>query len=63
MIFDLVLAYADFLRPFILEINASYSGLGAVLSQETDCGVRLVAYASRGLWPTERYMLKYSSMS
>lgn len=47
-----VLTYADFSRPFILEIDASHSGLGAVLSQETDSGVRPVAYASRGLRPT-----------
>lgn len=57
-----VLAYADFSRPFILEIDASHSGLGAVLSQETDTGVRPVAYASRGLRPTERNMSNYSSM-
>lgn len=57
-----VLAYADFSRPFILEIDASYSGLGAVLSQETDSGIRPVAYASRGLRPTERNMSNYSSM-
>uniref|UniRef100_A0A8C5BVU7 Gypsy retrotransposon integrase-like protein 1 n=1 Tax=Gadus morhua TaxID=8049 RepID=A0A8C5BVU7_GADMO len=57
-----VLAYADFARPFILEIDASHSGLGAVLSQETDDGVRPVAYASRGLRPTERNMENYSSM-
>ncbi|KAI3366508.1 hypothetical protein L3Q82_000639 [Scortum barcoo] len=44
-----VLTYADFSRPFILEIDASHSNLGAVLSQETDSGVRPVAYASRGL--------------
>uniref|UniRef100_A0A674PMZ3 Gypsy retrotransposon integrase-like protein 1 n=1 Tax=Takifugu rubripes TaxID=31033 RepID=A0A674PMZ3_TAKRU len=57
-----VLAYADFSRPFILETDASHSGLGAVLSQETDGCVRPVAYASRGLRPTERNMSNYSSM-
>lgn len=57
-----VLTYADFSRPFILEVDASHSGLGAVLSQETDSGVRPVAYASRGLRPTERNMSNYSSM-
>lgn len=57
-----VLAYVDFSRPFILETDASHSGLGAVFSQESDCGVRPVAYASRGLRPTERNMSNYSSM-
>lgn len=31
-----VLAYADFTHPFILEVDTSHSGLGAVLSQEQD---------------------------
>ncbi|KAI3356495.1 hypothetical protein L3Q82_017705 [Scortum barcoo] len=31
-----VLAYANFSLPFILEVDASYSGLGAVLSQEQE---------------------------
>lgn len=57
-----VLAYADFSRPFILEIDASHSGLGAVLSQEVERSVRPIAYASRGLRPTERNMANYSSM-
>lgn len=53
-----VLVYANFTLPFILEV-ASYSGLGAVLSQEQ---VRPIAYASCGLKPTERNMTNYSSM-
>ncbi|XP_060780518.1 uncharacterized protein LOC132888512 [Neoarius graeffei] len=57
-----ILAYADFSKPFILEVDASHSGLGAVLSQEQDGAVRPVAYASRGLRPTERNMSNYSSM-
>ncbi|XP_056108553.1 uncharacterized protein LOC130086512 [Rhinichthys klamathensis goyatoka] len=44
-----VLAYANFALPFILEVDASHSGLGAVLSQEQDGKVRPIAYASRGL--------------
>lgn len=57
-----VLAYADFSSPFILEVDASYGGLGAVLSQEQNGKVRPIAYASRGLRPTERNMSNYSSM-
>ena len=57
-----VLAYADFSLPFILEVDASHGGLGAVLSQEQAGQVRPVAYASRGLRPTERNMSNYSSM-
>ncbi|XP_065325766.1 uncharacterized protein LOC135932296 [Pelmatolapia mariae] len=57
-----VLAYADFSLPFILEVDASHGGLGAVLSQEQGGKVRPIAYASRGLRPTERNMLNYSSM-
>ncbi|KAL7870950.1 hypothetical protein SRHO_G00084470 [Serrasalmus rhombeus] len=57
-----VLAFADFSLPFILEIDASHSGLGAVLSQEQEGQVRPVAYASRGLRPPERNMVNYSSM-
>ena len=57
-----VLAYADFTLPFILEVDASHGGLGAVLSQEQEGKVRPIAYASRGLRPTERNMTNYSSM-
>ncbi|KAL7834382.1 hypothetical protein SRHO_G00286290 [Serrasalmus rhombeus] len=57
-----VLAYADFNLPFILEVDASHSGLGAVLSQEQGGKVCPVAYASRGLRLTERNMTNYSSM-
>lgn len=57
-----VLAYADFTLPFILEVDASYGGLGAVLSQTQAGKVRPIAYASRGLRPTERNMANYSSM-
>ena len=56
-----VLAYADFSKPFVLDIDASFTGLGAVLSQEQEGGRRPIAYASRGLRPTERNMSNYSS--
>ncbi len=57
-----VLAYADFSPPFILEVDASYAGLGAVLSQEVEGKVRPVAYASRSLRPSERNTATYSSI-
>lgn len=57
-----MLAYADFTLPFILEVDASHSGLGAVLSQEQNGKVRPIAHASRGLRPTEHNMSNYSSM-
>lgn len=57
-----VLAYADFSLPFVLEVDASHGGLGAVLSQAQAGKVRPIAYASRGLRPTERNMVNYSSM-
>uniref|UniRef100_A0AAQ5ZUW2 Reverse transcriptase/retrotransposon-derived protein RNase H-like domain-containing protein n=1 Tax=Amphiprion ocellaris TaxID=80972 RepID=A0AAQ5ZUW2_AMPOC len=57
-----VLAYANFSLPFILEIDASFNGLGAVLSQEQEGKVRPIAYASQGLKPTEKNMSNYSSM-
>lgn len=57
-----VLAYADFTLPFVLEVDASHGGLGAVLSQEQEGKVRPIAYASRSLRPTERNMTNYSSM-
>ena len=57
-----VLGYADYNLPFILETDASFEGLGAVLSQDQPEGRRVVAYASRSLRPTERNMKNYSSM-
>ncbi|KAL2085064.1 hypothetical protein ACEWY4_020582 [Coilia grayii] len=57
-----VLAYADFQKPFILEVDASHGGLGAILSQEQGGKVRPVAFASRGLKPTERNMENYNSI-
>lgn len=41
-----ILAFANFSLPFILEVDASHSGLGAVLSQKQEGKVRPVAYAS-----------------
>ncbi|KAL7851957.1 hypothetical protein SRHO_G00177420 [Serrasalmus rhombeus] len=57
-----VLGYADFSKPFVLEIDASHMGLGAVLSQDQEGGRRPIAYASRGLRESEKNMSNYSSM-
>ena len=57
-----VLAYPDYTQPFILETDASFKGLGAVLSQKAkDRKVCVIVYASRSLWPSEQSMHNYSS--
>ena len=50
------------MKPFILEMDASLKGLGKVLSQKGDDNeVRVIAYASRTLRPSEKSMRDYSS--
>ncbi len=49
-----VLAFADPNKPYILHVDASLKGLGAVLYQEHSEGLRPVAFASRKLRPTEQ---------
>ena len=57
-----VLGYPDFSREFILEIDASLNGLGAILSQQgKDRQIHVIAYASHSLCPSERSMRNYSS--
>ena len=48
-----ILAFPDFSEDFLLETDASRSGLGAVLAQKVDGLTRPVAYASRTLQPHE----------
>ena len=57
-----VLGYPNFLLPFVLEIDASFLGLGAVLSQDQANGKVVICYVSRGLRPSERNYDRYSSM-
>lgn len=57
-----VLGFPDFSCGFILETDASFSGLGAILSQQQESGPVVLGYASRALRPSERNMQNYSSM-
>ena len=50
-----ILAYPDYTRPFILDTDASNSGIGGVLSQrDADGEEKVIAYASRALSKPER---------
>ena len=56
-----VLSYADYRNKFILETDASFKGLGAVLMQKPDEKLRVTGYASRTLRPAEGNDANYSS--
>lgn len=49
-----VLAFANPQKPYILHVDASLKGLGAVLNQEYPDGLRPVAFASRKLSSAEK---------
>ena len=49
-----ILAFPDFNHDFILDTDASTDGLGAVLSQQSAEGEKVIAYASRTLTKPER---------
>ncbi|KAK7094687.1 hypothetical protein V1264_019601 [Littorina saxatilis] len=49
-----VLGIADKRKPFTLHCDASGTGLGAVLYQEQDKQLKVIAYASRGLNKSEQ---------
>ena len=57
-----ILAYADYTKEFILNVDACNNGLGAVLSQKNESGQeQVIAYASRTVRPAE-VRVKYSAM-
>lgn len=49
-----VMAYPDFEKDFVLHTDASNEGLGAVLYQQQDGKLRVIAYGSRSLTPPEK---------
>ena len=50
-----LLAYPDYAKPFVLHMDASFLGLGAVLYQpDADGKQHVISYASRGLKKSER---------
>ena len=50
-----LLAFPDFAKPFLLEMDASKEGLGAILSQKQDDGrFHPVTFGGRSLTPAER---------
>lgn len=65
LVYALVLAYANFSLPFILEVDASYQEVPVPrysALQEQSGKSRPIAYASHGPRPTERNMNNCSSM-
>ena len=55
-----ILAYANYKRPFIVHTDASESGLGAILYQKDEAGLkRVITCASRALNPSERKYLAH----
>lgn len=51
---DLVIGIADKSKPFFLHCDASGYGLGAILYQEFEGKMKVIAYASRGLNKSEQ---------
>lgn len=49
-----IMAYPDLEKPFVLHVDASEEGLGAVLYQRQGGTLRVIGYGSRTLTPTEK---------
>ena len=54
------MAYPDYDIPFVLQTDACGEELGAVLCQEQEGKLRVIAYASRSLSKAEYLALKWS---
>ena len=57
------MAYPNFEEPFLLHTDASETGLGAVLYQEQNSVLWVIAYGSRTLSPSERKFHLHSGKS
>ena len=49
-----ILAYPDFSLPFVVHVDASRIGLGAVLYQRAESGLQALAYASKSMSQSEK---------
>ena len=49
-----IMAFPRYDEPFIVHVDASHKGLGAVLYQKQDGEMRVISYASRTLSPAEK---------
>ncbi len=50
-----ILVRPDFNKPFILDVDWSIKGVGAILSQKSGKHEQVIAYASKGLSPVQRH--------
>lgn len=54
-----MLVFADPQKPYVLHVDASLDRLGGILYQECEDGLRLVAFISRSLSPSEKNYLAH----